>query len=96
MATGNGHSDSRVGEGGRLKGGRKPGGEAQPGDDRLHAKTASPSFHMNLTMRFCLQVLNVAALETLHRSVGTFMFKKVFSGLRKLYSLLSYASEGTF
>lgn len=74
MATGNGRSDSRVCEGGRLKGGRTPGGEVQPGDDRRDAKMESPSFHKNLTMRFCLQVLIVAALETLHTSLGFFIF----------------------
>lgn len=73
MATGNGRSDSRVGEGGRLKGGgRTPGGEVQPGDDGRDAKMATPSFHMNLTVRFCLQF--VAALETLYRSLGILMF----------------------
>lgn len=41
MATGNGRSDSRVGEGGRLD--QRRGGEVQPGDDRRDAKMASPS-----------------------------------------------------
>lgn len=68
MATGNGHSDSRVGEGGRLRGGRTPGGEVQPSDDRRDAKMASPSSHMTLKMRFCLQVLIASALKTLPRS----------------------------
>ena len=42
MAAGNGRSDSRVGEGGRL---RTPGGEERPGDDRRDAKTASHEPH---------------------------------------------------
>lgn len=50
--------------GGRLKGGPTPGGEVQPGDDRRDAKMASPSFHMNRAMRFCLQALLVTGLET--------------------------------
>lgn len=55
MATGNGRSDSRVGEGGRLKGGdERQGGEVQPADDRRDAKTASRCFHMSLATEWGL------------------------------------------
>lgn len=72
MATGNGRSDSHVGERGFLKGGQMSGGEAQPSDDRCDAKMASPSFHMILIMRFCLLVLTTVALQSLFQSRGIF------------------------
>ena len=72
MATSNGHSDSRAGEGGRLKGRQTPGGvgEVQPSDDRRDANMASPSFHMKLAMRFCLQVFVSSVVKIYHSSLG--------------------------
>lgn len=59
MASGNGRSDSHVGDGRPPEeGGERQRGEVQPGDDGRDANMASPSLHMDPPVRFCLQVLS--------------------------------------
>lgn len=93
MATGNGRSDSRVGEGGRLKGGgRTPGGwsAACRWQTRCQNGVSLLSHEPRNGVGF---VYRRSTSETLQRSSGIFMFstfrlkKEVFSRLEEIVQL---------